>query len=140
MVSHLEQDDFDAAGAEEPFSEGIIDSLRAVEGAEIAALIREPPTQNGPLRRVSLRTTEQGLDVSAIARKSGGGGHKQAAGFPSEAASRRSRSSSGASSSRRPTGLGGRAPAWGRPRATHRVEPIRENRARGSRIVSEGAR
>jgi nanoRNase/pAp phosphatase (c-di-AMP/oligoRNAs hydrolase) len=51
----------------------------------MAALIREPPTQNGPLRRVSLRTTEPGLDVSAIARKSGGGGHKQAAGFPSEA-------------------------------------------------------
>ena len=85
VVSHLEKDDFELAGAEEPFSEGIIDSLRAVEGSEMAALIREPPTRNGPLRRVSLRTTEQGLDVSAIARKSGGGGHKQAAGFPSEA-------------------------------------------------------
>jgi bifunctional oligoribonuclease and PAP phosphatase NrnA len=85
VVSHLEKDDFETAAAEEPFSEGIIDSLRAVEGSEMAALIREPPTQNGPLRRVSLRTTEQGLDVSAIARKSGGGGHKQAAGFPSEA-------------------------------------------------------
>jgi phosphoesterase RecJ-like protein len=85
VVSHLEKDDFEAAAADEPFSEGIIDSLRAVEGSEMAALIREPPTQNGPLRRVSLRTTEQGLDVSAIARKSGGGGHKQAAGFPSEA-------------------------------------------------------
>jgi phosphoesterase RecJ-like protein len=85
VVSHLEKDDFEVAGAEEPFSEGIIDSLRAVEGSEMAALIREPPTRNGPLRRVSLRTTEQGLDVSAIARKSGGGGHKQAAGFPSEA-------------------------------------------------------
>jgi nanoRNase/pAp phosphatase (c-di-AMP/oligoRNAs hydrolase) len=34
---------------------------------------------------VSLRTTEEGLDVSKIARKSGGGGHRQAAGFPSEA-------------------------------------------------------
>jgi len=85
VVSHLGKDDFEAAAAEEPFSEGIIDSLRAVEGSEMAALIREPPTKNGPLRRVSLRTTEQGLDVSAIARKSGGGGHKQAAGFPSEA-------------------------------------------------------
>ncbi len=85
VVSHLEKDDFEATAADEPFSEGIIDSLRAVEGSEMAALIREPPTQNGPLRRVSLRTTEQGLDVSAIARKSGGGGHKQAAGFPSEA-------------------------------------------------------
>jgi bifunctional oligoribonuclease and PAP phosphatase NrnA len=84
IVSHLERGDFEAAGAEEPFSEGIIDYLRAVEGAEIAALIREPPTQNGPLRRVSLRTRAEDIDVSAIARKSGGGGHPQAAGFSSE--------------------------------------------------------
>jgi phosphoesterase RecJ-like protein len=85
VISHLEKDDFDAAGAEEPYSEGIIDLLRAVEGAEIAALIREPPTVNGPTRRVSLRTTAEGVDVSLIARKSGGGGHPQAAGFSSEA-------------------------------------------------------
>ncbi len=85
IVSHLEREDFEDAGAEEPFSEGIIDYLRAVEGAEIAALIREPPSGNGPSRRVSLRTTEEGLDVSVIARKSGGGGHRQAAGFPSDA-------------------------------------------------------
>jgi bifunctional oligoribonuclease and PAP phosphatase NrnA len=85
VVSHLEKEDFDAAGAEEPYAEGIIDLLRAVEGAEIAALIREPPTRNGPTRRVSLRTTSEGVDVSVIARKSGGGGHRQAAGFSSEA-------------------------------------------------------
>ena len=85
IVSHLEREDFDAAGAEEPYSEGIIDYLRAVEGAELAALIREPPTANGPTHRISLRTTEGDLDVSAIARLSGGGGHRQAAGFSSEA-------------------------------------------------------
>jgi bifunctional oligoribonuclease and PAP phosphatase NrnA len=85
IVSDLERGDFEAAGAEEPFSEGIIDFLRAVEGTELVALIREPPTQNGPTRRVSLRTRAEGIDVSAIARKSGGGGHRQAAGFSSEA-------------------------------------------------------
>src|ERR671922_2194097 len=84
IVSHLERSDFEAASAEEPFSEGIIDYLRAVEGAEIAALIREPPSQDGPSRRVSLRTRAEDIDVSAIARKSGGGGHPQAAGFSSE--------------------------------------------------------
>jgi bifunctional oligoribonuclease and PAP phosphatase NrnA len=84
IVADLERADFAAAGAEEPFAEGIIDYLRAVEGAEIVALIREPPTQNGPTRRVSLRTRGGGIDVSAIARKSGGGGHPQAAGFSSE--------------------------------------------------------
>ena len=35
--------------------------------------------------RVSLRASIDELDVSAIARKSGGGGHRQAAGFSSEA-------------------------------------------------------
>jgi len=85
IVSDLERTDFDAAGAEEPFAEGIIDFLRAVEGTELVALIREPPTQNGPTRRVSLRTRAEGVDASAIARKSGGGGHRQAAGFSSEA-------------------------------------------------------
>ena len=84
IVADLERGDFAAAGAEEPFAEGIIDFLRSVEGAEIVALIREPPTQNGPTRRVSLRTRGTGIDVSAIARKSGGGGHRQAAGFSSE--------------------------------------------------------
>jgi phosphoesterase RecJ-like protein len=84
IVADLERSDFAAAGAEEPFAEGIIDYLRAVEGAEVVALIREPPTQNGPTRRISLRTRGSGVDVSAIARKSGGGGHRQAAGFSSE--------------------------------------------------------
>src|SRR5215210_5412702 len=85
IVSNLEREDFENAGAEEPFSEGIIDFLRAVEGTELVALIREPPTLNGPKRRVSLRTRAEDVDVSAIARKSGGGGHRQAAGFSSEA-------------------------------------------------------
>jgi phosphoesterase RecJ-like protein len=85
IVADIERADFEDAGAEEPFAEGLIDFLRAVEGSEIVALIREPPTQNGPTRRVSLRTSAEDVDVSAIARKSGGGGHRQAAGFSSEA-------------------------------------------------------
>jgi phosphoesterase RecJ-like protein len=51
----------------------------------MAVLIREPPRADGPTRRVSLRASVDELDVSAIARKSGGGGHRQAAGFSSEA-------------------------------------------------------
>jgi phosphoesterase RecJ-like protein len=85
VVSWLVRDDFADVGAEEPYSEGIIDFLRAVEGAELAALIREPPRDEGPTRRVSLRSSIDGLDVSAIARSFGGGGHKQAAGFSSDA-------------------------------------------------------
>ena len=86
VVSYLLRTDFNEVGAAEPYSEGIIDYLRAVEGADMAVLIREPPRQDGPARRVSLRASVDELDVSAIARKSGrGGGHRQAAGFSSEA-------------------------------------------------------
>jgi phosphoesterase RecJ-like protein len=84
VVSYLLKDDFGAVGAVEPYSEGIIDSLRAVEGSEMVALIREPPRNEGPARRVSLRSSHDEVDVSAIARKEGGGGHRQAAGFSSE--------------------------------------------------------
>jgi len=84
VVSYLLKDDFGDVGAEEPYSEGIIDSLRAVEGSEMVALIREPPRNEGPARRISLRSSHDEVDVSAIARKQGGGGHRQAAGFSSE--------------------------------------------------------
>ena len=84
VVSFLLRTDFAEVGAAEPYSEGIIDYLRAVEGADMAALIREPPRGGTPARRVSLRASADEIDVSAIARKSGGGGHRQAAGFSSD--------------------------------------------------------
>jgi phosphoesterase RecJ-like protein len=84
VVSYLLRGDFADIGAAEAYSEGIIDYLRAVEGADMAALIREPPRSDGPTHRVSLRASNDELDVSAIARKSGGGGHRQAAGFSSD--------------------------------------------------------
>jgi phosphoesterase RecJ-like protein len=84
VVSYLLKDDFPAVGAEEPYSEGIIDSLRAVENSEMVALIREPPRNEGPSRRISLRSSHDEVDVSAIAAQAGGGGHRQAAGFSSE--------------------------------------------------------
>ena len=85
VISYLLRGDFAEVGAAEPYSEGIIDYLRAVEGADMAALIREPPRSDGPARRVSLRASADELDVSAIARASGaGGGHRQAAGFSSD--------------------------------------------------------
>ena len=82
VVSYLLRNDFTDIGAAEAYSEGIIDYLRAVEGADMAALIREP--RDGPARRISLRASNDELDVSAIARKWGGGGHRQAAGFSSD--------------------------------------------------------
>ena len=84
VVSHLLRTDFADVGAAEPYSEGIIDYLRQAEGAELVALIREPPTEGGPTHRISLRSSRDEVDVSAIARQKGGGGHRQAAGFSSD--------------------------------------------------------
>ena len=85
VVSNLLRNDFGEVGAAGSYSEGIIDYLRAVEGAELAVLIREPPADEEPSKRVSLRASVDELDVSAIARLFGGGGHRQAAGFSSDA-------------------------------------------------------
>jgi phosphoesterase RecJ-like protein len=84
VVSHLLREDFEAVGATEPYSEGIIDVLRSTEGAIVSVLIREPPRDSGPKRKVSLRSSVDEVDVSAIARKSAGGGHREAAGFSSD--------------------------------------------------------
>jgi phosphoesterase RecJ-like protein len=81
-ITELDADDFAESGAEESYSEGVIDHLRAVEGTAVAALVRERISVNGgPPRKVSLRASDDRVDVSAIARAQGGGGHRQAAGF-----------------------------------------------------------
>jgi phosphoesterase RecJ-like protein len=80
--TRLTRDDFRLAGAEESYSEGVIDHLRSVEGTKVAALSRELLDEAGAGRKkVSLRATDGDVDVSAIARAGGGGGHRQAAGF-----------------------------------------------------------
>jgi len=84
-VTELHAADFAESGAEESYSEGVIDPLRAVQGTAVAALVRDrigDTDGNGkPLRKVSLRASDERVDVSAIARVQGGGGHRQAAGF-----------------------------------------------------------
>jgi phosphoesterase RecJ-like protein len=84
VVSELRREDFEAAGADEPYSEGIIDHLRAVDGAELVALVRELPVGAPTRRKGSLRSHPDGVDVSAIARSFGGGGHRRAAGFSTD--------------------------------------------------------
>jgi bifunctional oligoribonuclease and PAP phosphatase NrnA len=80
--THLTRDDFRLAGAEDSYSEGVIDHLRSVEGTKVAALARELVDEAATGRKkVSLRATDGDVDVSAIARAAGGGGHRQAAGF-----------------------------------------------------------
>ena len=84
-VTELDAADFAESGAEESYSEGVIDHLRAVQGTAVAALVRDrigdTDGDGKPLRKVSLRASDERVDVSAIARVQGGGGHRQAAGF-----------------------------------------------------------
>jgi bifunctional oligoribonuclease and PAP phosphatase NrnA len=81
-MSELTVSDFNDSQAEESYSEGLIDHLRALEGTEIAALVRDRIGDGvGGQRKVSLRSGNGDIDVSAIARAQGGGGHRQAAGF-----------------------------------------------------------
>jgi phosphoesterase RecJ-like protein len=81
-ITRLSAADYAETGGSENFSEGVVDHLRSVEGTAVAALVRDllGPGQEGR-RKVSLRATDERVDVSKIARAQGGGGHRQAAGF-----------------------------------------------------------
>jgi phosphoesterase RecJ-like protein len=83
--ARITRTDFAATGAEESYTEGIIDHLRAVQGTKVAALARELTCDHKRgVSKVSLRATDGAVDVSLIARAQGGGGHRQAAGFTTE--------------------------------------------------------
>jgi phosphoesterase RecJ-like protein len=81
-VSYIRREDYEVSGADESFTEGIVDHIRAVDGTVVAALVRDQlrPDREG-VRKVSLRTSDSSIDVSVMARKESGGGHRQAAGF-----------------------------------------------------------
>ena len=82
-MTQLRPEDFAESGAQESYSEGVVDHLRAVEGTAVAALVRARIGDGDAevLRKVSLRASDERVDVSQIARVQGGGGHRQAAGF-----------------------------------------------------------
>lgn len=81
-ITRLSRRDYEESEADESFSEGVVDHLRSVEGTVVAALVRDRLGPDGAGRRkVSLRATDDRIDVSRIARALGGGGHRQAAGF-----------------------------------------------------------
>jgi phosphoesterase RecJ-like protein len=87
-VARVTREDYEAVGAEDSYTEGIIDHLRSVEHTKVAALAREVEgigvDGDAIRKKVSLRSTDGEVDVSAIARAGGGGGHRQAAGFTTE--------------------------------------------------------
>ena len=78
VVAVITDADVDASGGTD--SDGVAEALRAVDGAEVSAVIRQVPGG----WRVSTRASGDAVDVSAIAALEGGGGHRAAAGFSSE--------------------------------------------------------
>jgi phosphoesterase RecJ-like protein len=83
-LTYLAEQDYAETGSSELFSEGIIDFVRSLEGAKVAAVVRDRGDASGPARKVSLRSSDGTVDVSAIARRHGGGGHQRAAGFSTD--------------------------------------------------------
>lgn len=84
VIAYITAADYEASGAGEEMTEGIIDHLRSIEGAQVAALVRDQGDRGRAARKVSLRSSGGEIDVSAMARAHGGGGHKRAAGFSTD--------------------------------------------------------
>ncbi len=80
-VTYISDDDYRDTGASEALTEGIIDHLRTIDGTVVAAVVRDQVESGRAARKVSMRSTDGRVDVSAIARVHGGGGHRRAAGF-----------------------------------------------------------
>ena len=81
VVSWLGPEDFAETGAHDGHAEGIIDTIRAIQGVRVAALVKERRHPDGQDCKVSLRSTDGTVNVAALARKQGGGGHVRAAGL-----------------------------------------------------------
>ncbi len=83
-VTYISAADYAATGSSEVLTEGIIDHVRTIDGISVAAVVRDHADGDRAARKVSLRSTDGGVDVSEIAAKQGGGGHRRAAGFSTD--------------------------------------------------------
>lgn len=88
-VLSLTREDFDLTGAQAGESGGFVDFGQSIDGVQVTCLLTEAAPgeyagaqPGGTLTKISLRSksTPPRVDVNAIARHFGGGGHVQAAG------------------------------------------------------------
>lgn len=79
--SYIEKEDMEEYNANIEDTEGIIDLLRTLRDVDLVILFY--PTSNNKIK-VSMRSKNKNLDISEIALKFGGGGHREAAGFQVE--------------------------------------------------------
>ena len=78
IASYVTADQMKKYDAAPKNMEGVVSTLRSVEGVELAFFMY--PTEDGSYK-VSSRASTDRVDLSALALKYGGGGHKRAAGF-----------------------------------------------------------
>jgi phosphoesterase RecJ-like protein len=83
-ITYISAADYEATGASEVLTEGVIDHVRTIDGILVAAVVRDHAEHGRAARKVSLRSTDGEVDVSEIAAKQGGGGHRRAAGFSTD--------------------------------------------------------
>lgn len=75
--STVADEDLKGLGALPEETENLIDELRSIEGVEVALMLKvRPDGLKGSLR------AKGPVDVAAVAKALGGGGHREAAGFP----------------------------------------------------------
>ncbi|MDP2693139.1 MAG: DHH family phosphoesterase [bacterium] len=78
VYTYMTQNDLTQYGISEEVSDGISNFMNNLNDGEVCLLLKEMP--EGDIKG-SFRTTKDNVDVSAIAKQLGGGGHKKAAGF-----------------------------------------------------------
>lgn len=81
VYSYVTKEDMDRHGVDDEEVEGLANFMNNLSDGHAALILREKETG---MMKGSFRTTRDDIDVSAIAKLLGGGGHKKAAGFSAE--------------------------------------------------------
>lgn len=77
VISIIKNNDYEKLNIEKNDIEGVVEYLNMIPDSDYALLLN----QKGDIIKASLRTMKNEIDVSKIASKFGGGGHKKASGF-----------------------------------------------------------
>jgi phosphoesterase RecJ-like protein len=80
IYSYILEEDFKKFDLPYSSNDGIIELLRAADNVKVAALFKETGLNS---YKISLRASNNGVNVAGIASSFGGGGHKMAAAFSS---------------------------------------------------------
>ena len=81
IYSYVLEEDFTKLKISFYAQDGVIELLRSAEGTRVAALIKQIENNS---YKVSLRTSDRQIDLSAIASGFGGGGHRAASAYRDE--------------------------------------------------------